>query len=115
MRGWEPAEFHEPIFENGSQVGVRVTREPEFSPDDVALMLARIEDRARPRNSLGILLDDATDPDNQFAYVGRDAPIVDWAMRAVELKRDAYYEANPNISRAGHIWLLRPRDGEGTR
>ncbi len=72
------------------------------------MLLAHLELEARPRNSLGVLLEEATDPKNQFAYVGRDMPVTDWATRAVGEKQDAYYKSRKDASRHGHIWTLKP-------
>lgn len=71
------------------------------------MLLAHLELEARPRNSLGVLLEEATDPVNQFKYQGRDGPLTDWAQAAVGKKQDAYYKANKDIPRHGHIWTLR--------
>lgn len=78
------------------------------------MLLAHLEVEGRPRNSLGIPLDEATHGDNQFKYVGRDGPLIDWAEAAVGKKQDAYYEAakaangGKDIKRHGHIWTLKP-------
>lgn len=71
-------------------------------------MLAHLELEARPRNAFGTLLSEATDIANQFKYQGRDGPLVDWQAAAVGKKQDAYYKANDDASRHGHIWI--PRD-----
>lgn len=107
MDQWEPAEFHENVYRDGVLIGVRVTREPEFSPHDVAMLEAHLELEARPRNSLGVLLEEATDPANQYAYRAREIPLVDFALAAVEARRDAYYEQYPKTDRHGHIWGLK--------
>lgn len=78
-------------------------------------MLAHLELEAKPRNSLGIPLDEATDPKNEFAYVARNGPLVDFAERVVGAARDRYYENNKDEPRHGHMWLLRPSASEGSR
>lgn len=72
------------------------------------MLLAHIELEARPRNSLGVLLDEATDPANQFGYQAPDAPLVDWSKLPLVRKQDAYYKANKDAPREAHIWTLKP-------
>ena len=61
-----------------------------------------------PRNRLGVPLAEAMDPANQFKYQGLDKPEMDWSEKAVEDKKDAFYKANPDASRNGHRWGLKP-------
>lgn len=89
-------------------VGSIETREPEFRPVDKAMLLAHLELEARPRNSLGVLLEEATDPANQFAYTARDKPLTDWAAATVGAKQDAFYKNRKDAARHGHIWTLKP-------
>lgn len=106
--GWEPAEFHEPIVEDGLQVGVRVTRESEFSAQDVALLMAHMRNEG-DRGPHGIPMSEAMDPDNQFAFVAAEAPQIDWAEKALGDAKDRYYEQFKDSKRHGHIWRVRRR------
>lgn len=106
--GWEPTEYHENVYEDGQLVGVRVTREPEFTPTEVELLLAHLEMQA-DIGWHGIPMSEATDIANQFSYRGPDAPRIDWAAKAIGDASDRYYEANPKASRNGHQWYLRKR------
>jgi len=72
------------------------------------MLLAHLELEGRPRNVFGTPLEESTDPGNQFKYQGRDGPLVDWQVAAVGKKQDAYYKANKDVPRHGHIWT--PRD-----
>lgn len=71
------------------------------------MLLAHLELEARPRNSLGVLLEEATDPANQFAYESREKPLTDWAAAAVGARQDAYYKQYKDRPRHGHIWALK--------
>ena len=110
---WEHREFHEYVYDGDRLVGAIVSREAEFSPNDVVMLTAHLAEEARPRNSLGVFRDEALDPANQFRYQGRDKPLIDHAEAAVGKRQDAYYEAakaangGKDIKRHGHIWTLR--------
>lgn len=71
------------------------TREPEFSPDDVAALIASRRAEQVKRGPHGIPLAEAMDPANQFAFeaVG---PAKDWAMDALHRKQELFYKQNPN-------------------
>jgi hypothetical protein len=106
--GWEPTEYHENVYEDGQLVGVRVTREPEFTPTEVELLLAHLEVQA-DIGWHGIPMSEATDLNNQFAYRGNESPRMDWAAKAIGDASDAYYASNPGMSRNGHQWYARKR------
>lgn len=79
-------------------------REPEWNADEVAYLLASREIEFEPRNSLGIPLREAMDPAHQFDWIAPTIPTMDWQLKAAEDKKDAYYAANENASRNGHMW-----------
>ena len=108
MWGWEPVEFHEHVYEDGILVGTRVTREPEYSPDQVALLLAHVELRA-DIGWHGFPLSEATDVANQFAFEGNEFPRTDWVAKAIGDASDRFYEKNPKTSRNGHQWYAKRR------
>jgi hypothetical protein len=108
LNGWEPREFHEYVYEDDRLVGAVVTRESEWSPDDVALALAHMRNEA-DRGAHGIPMSEAMDVANQFAFVGPDAPLTDWAEKALSEAKDRYYAAYPNAKRHGHIWRVKRR------
>lgn len=70
------------------------------------LALAAVEKDIGP---YGIPMSEATDPANQFAFTGADAPVIDWAARNISERQRAYYalwdtdKDNP-MNRAGHLW-----------
>lgn len=105
--GWVPREFHEYVYEGDRLVGAVVTREPEFSRAGVELLLAHEANAAEPRNQFGTLLSEATDKANQFAYKANDLPHVDYQVAAVGKAQDAYYAANKDAPRHGHLWFAR--------
>ena len=95
-------------YDGDRLVGSVTVREPEWTPAEVALRLALGRVKAVPRNRLGVPLAEAMDPANQFKYQGLDKPEMDWSEKAVEDKKDAFYKANPDASRNGHRWGLKP-------
>jgi len=104
LLGREPVERHEHYDVGGVLTGVTVvTREPEFTAQDVALLLASRRKAAEPM-SHGIPLDEAMDPANQFAFVAQEKPVVDWADKALKDAQDRFYDARPKDSRNGHRW-----------
>lgn len=85
-------------------------REPEFDDHERAVLIAS---KRRVVGPHGIPLDEATDPANQFAYVGDQVPVVDFAEKAREDARDQYYKlydskTNP-VNRNGHLWGVKRR------
>lgn len=97
------------MYENDRLVGSVVTRESEWSPEDVALALAHMRNEA-DRGPHGIPMSEATDIANEYAFVGPDKPITDWAEKALSQAKDRYYEQWPNASRHGHIWRVKRRE-----
>lgn len=108
MKGWEPREFTTYQYDGGRLVGSVTRREPEFTRAEVALMLAheRYEADLGPD---GFPMSEATDPENWRAFVGNEKPRVDWAAKAREDARDAYYKKYPEANRNGHLWSVRKR------
>lgn len=108
LHGWEPVEHVEYVLDDsGAVVGHLVTREAEFTPAEVAVLLAsrRVE---RERGAHGIPMGEATDPANQFAFEGQKGPVTDWAQKSLEDDRDRYYKLHDSkdnpVNRNGHIW-----------
>lgn len=109
--GWEPAEVTTYEYDGEGRLVQSVTvREPEFDDDERALMVAS---KRRVVGSHGIPMDEATDPANQFEFVGDAVPLVDYAEKAREDSRDRYYKQydskdNP-VNRNGHLWGVKRR------
>jgi hypothetical protein len=80
-----------------------VTRTPEFTREDVALLIAS-KRMQREVGAHGIPMSEAMDPANQFAFKGPGKPQVDWAEKALRDDIDAYYKGRPDINRNGHKW-----------
>lgn len=85
-----------------------VTREPEFSRDDVASLLAlrRLEQEIGPH---GFPMSEATDPANQFAFEGYEKPRTDYVEKARRDAMEAFYKRYPDANRNGHIWGVKRR------
>jgi hypothetical protein len=84
------------------------TREPEFSADDVAALLASRRAEAEPRNAYGVLVADATAKENQYAFVAE--PITDFALLAVERAREKIKKDFPETDMSAWMWrVTRPR------
>lgn len=87
---------------DGRMVRAVTVREPEFDDAERALLIAS---RRRVIGDHGIALEDAMNPENQFAFVAPSAPKVDWADKALRDRMDAYYASRPKgESRNGHRW-----------
>ncbi|MDR6907467.1 hypothetical protein J2X63_003175 [Agromyces sp. 3263] len=80
-----------------------VTREPEFTREDVTYLLARRR-MALEIGPHGIPMSEAMDAENQFAFKGPDKPRIDWAEKALRDAIDGYYKGRPDINRNGHKW-----------
>ena len=104
LTGWEPGEVT--TFEwddDGRLVSAVTVREPEFSPADVALLLANFENAHKPRGRHGWPLDVAMDPANQFAFeVG--APSTDWAQRKLNEAQEKYKRTWPDADMDSLMW-----------
>lgn len=95
--GWEPAVTSEEFDADGNLLRVTVSRaEPEFTTEQVDLLLAAelLEADTGPH---GFLLSESTSPDAdpanpkaKFRYVGKRAPMVDYAEKARLDASDAY-------------------------
>ena len=103
--GREPVERHEHFDSDGVLTGVTVVRrDPEFTPEGVALLLASRRKSAE-QFSHGIPLAEAMDPANQFAFEGQKAPTIDYADKALKDAQDRFYKNRPkDESRNGHRW-----------
>lgn len=104
--GRQAVERHEHFDPDGVLTGVTVvTHDPEFTREDVTLLLAHRRKKANAEPlSYGIPQSEALDPANQFAFKGPKAPTVDYAEKAFKDEVDAYYKAHPNVNRNGHRW-----------
>lgn len=81
-----------------------VSRDPEFTPLDLARLLAsrRKDGELGPH---GIPLSEALDPANQFAFDAPEKPSIDWAEKTALDQMDRYYKTRPKgESRNGHRW-----------
>jgi hypothetical protein len=102
--GREPVDRLEHYTADGELTGwTLVHRGREFTPEDVAFLLAsrELEVEVGPH---GIPMSEATDAANQFAFRGYTAPKVDWAEKARRDAQDAYYERYKDANRNGHLW-----------
>lgn len=98
--------------DDGRMVRSVAVAEPEWSPDDVAFLIAsRLAERELGPH--GIPMSEALDPANQFAFESPEGPRVDWAEKTKRDRMDAYYKRhdtkdNP-VNRNGHIWTVKKR------
>ena len=119
LRGWEPAETHTPTYDAaGRVVSVRVVRESEWTPEQVALVLG-VEEYERSLGRHGQPMDEAMSPDSDpsnrngvrvykagvptLTPEGNViyAPIVDWAQRTQDEAMENYKKSageNANLS-----------------
>lgn len=100
-------ERHEHFDEAGRLTGVTVVhKEPDFSREDVALLLAdqALEADMGPH---GIPMSEAMNPANQGMFEGYLQ--TDWAEKARQDAKDRMYRQYPDGSRNGHMWAVRRR------
>lgn len=100
---------------NGDVLRTTVTvREPEFTPEDVAVMLESRRLDSRPRGRHGLLLSEATDPslspdaaDARGRFVA--SPVVDFAQTAIDRAKEARRKSlkNPDDD-FSLIWSVSP-------
>lgn len=120
LAGWEPREFVEYVREGNRVVGHVVTREPEWSPQDVRLVLAQYE-WERSLGSHGIPLDEAmsneANPNNYKGgfYFETPPPLVDWAEKSRRSAEKKYREEHPGDDMDGLVFqpVKRSRTQQG--
>lgn len=84
---------------------VVTTREAEYSPSDLALILASRRAEALPRGSHGRLVSESTNPANQYKYrVG--LPATDFAAAALSKAQDDYKKKYPDADMSSLYWAV---------
>lgn len=106
LNGWVPATVT--FGAAGEVVSVSVS-EPRFTRDEVALLLASRRAEGAPRGEHGLLLSEAMDPANQFAFEATD-PVMDWAQKTLNAARDAYRKKFPKSDMSAVHIRVRKRD-----
>ena len=90
---------------DGEVLSVTVS-EPRFTVQDkVALLVSFREDRA-PRSRTGVLLSEAMDPNNQFAFEV-PPPATDWSLAAMNAAQDRYRSAWPDADMDSLMWSVK--------
>lgn len=110
MHGWEPTETVAFEYDGGRLIRATITRESEWNAQEVGYLLASRAIEFEPKNSLGIPLTDAMNPDNQFKWNSPKAPTIDYAAKSLGDAKDRFYN-DPrwktdwkNVSQHGHMW-----------
>jgi hypothetical protein len=85
------------------------TAEPRFTRDEVALLLASRRAENAPRGEHGLLLSEAMDPKNQFAFE-TTPPVMDWAQKTLNDARAAYRKKSPDADMTAVQIRVRKRD-----
>ena len=111
MSGWEPAEVTTFEYDGDQLVRSVTVREPEWAPDDVALLLAsrRLE---ADMGSHGVPMSKATDPAIQGKVVVNEVPRVDFVRLAIDKQRESHYTQYPDAKadQGAHIWYVKSVD-----
>lgn len=94
------------MYEGDRLIGSVTYREPEFSTKDVDRLLASelLDGDVGPH---GIQMADATNPANEYAFDVPDVPSIDFAARALNVKKDQYYKKWPDADERSHRWRVR--------
>ncbi len=105
LYGWSPRTVT--VDAEGKVLSVSVT-ESRFTTRERSLLLASVRLENAARNGHGILLSEAMDPDNQFAFEGF-GPRKDWSEIAAAAHQKAYLAEHPNVDTTGLRWGVRRR------
>lgn len=113
--GWEPRTFTEYVYEGDRLVGSVATPEPEWDARQLSVMLAHQVEKSVPRNSLGIPISEATDPDYDPAtWTGKrfvvEGPTTDFAEQAMARAQKKFYEGRKDQDSSGHLWSIRAEE-----
>lgn len=92
LNGWSPSSV---TYGPGGEVLSVTVQEPRFTVTEKALLLAARRSSLAPRGAHGLLLSEATDAANQFAY-RVPPPTRDWAQAKLNEARSAYAKAYPD-------------------
>lgn len=85
-------------------------REVEWSPDDLALVLASRRRANQRRGPHGYTLAESMDPTNQFAFDVTN-PKRDWAMKALNDKQEQFYKQYPSAKGdPSFVWDVKKRE-----
>lgn len=106
MRGWEPAEVTHYIYEGDRVVRSVTVREPEFSSDDLRLLLASGLVEADV-GSHGVSMTEATAKENQFAFTAE--PVIDFAAKAIGDASDTRRKQFPDEPHHGVTWRVKKK------
>lgn len=99
LSGWEPSEITRFEYDDaGRMVAAVTTREPEFAPDDVAVLLASRQ-KEREVGPHGIPMAVATDPAMKPKI--RVDMRVDFVAQALAAKRKQYEKDYPHQDQSG--------------
>jgi hypothetical protein len=80
-------------------------REPEYTPQDQALMVADWYEQREPKNGYGIPITEATDPANAQAFVV-PYPRRDFAAQAAGRARKQYEKDYPHDDPSSLLWRV---------
>lgn len=84
-------------------------QEPRFTAEDKAVLLASRRLQNAARGDHGLLIAEATDPDNQFAFEV-DNPVMDWAAKTRNEFIEAYKKKHPDADMSALHIRVRKRD-----
>lgn len=111
LSGWEPAEVTTFEYDGDRLVRQVTVREPEFTPDEVNLLVAsrRVE---AGMGSHGVPMAEATDPKYAGKWRINEEPRVDYVSLAIAKNRDTHYTQYPRAKddARSHIWYVKGRD-----
>ncbi len=102
LNGWAPKTVT--LDADGNVLSVTVTQ-PRFTPRERALLLASRRSEKALRGRHGLLLSEATDAKNQFAFKV-PPPAQDWAQKKLNDVQDAYKKAHPGVDTDSLIWRV---------
>lgn len=102
LNGWAPAVA---VFgPDGELLRVEVPQ-PRFTPREKNLLLASRRDE-KLRGEHGVLMSEATDPANRYAFSVPN-PTRDWAALALAQKQREYRKKYPDAEMDGLLWRVK--------
>jgi hypothetical protein len=108
LAGWEPAEVTFYEYEGDRLVASVAVREPAFSKEDVAILLASRRADSEPRNGFGVLLSEATDRKKRYEWNAE--PETDFVVESVHRVKQARLKGDPEADASEWVWrVTRPQ------
>lgn len=102
LNGWAPAVA---VYSPAGELQRVEATQPRFNAREKNLLLASRRIEKTPRGKHGVLISEATDPENRYAFTVPN-PTRDWAELALARKQREYQKAYPDVEMDGLLWWV---------